>query len=101
MHVVGHEAEADDGDLVKPAIGFQEIEIHQAVGIGYKDRPARVAALCDVVRHSGHNDTGETSHMATVRRERAISRERSVCPRFSVPGFLSPVFAQLSYRKSG
>jgi hypothetical protein len=62
MHVVGHEAIADQGESLDVAVGPEEVEVDQVVGIGFEDELVGVAALRDMMGRVDGENTGETSH---------------------------------------
>ncbi len=63
VDVVGHEAVAEDLDLVSGRIFLEESEVEGAVGIGEEDGLAVVAALGDVMGAVGDDDAGASGHM--------------------------------------
>ena len=62
VHVVGHEAIADQPKTCRFAIFGDEAEIGGAIAIVAKDALAVVAALRDVVGQPGSNDPSESGH---------------------------------------
>src|ERR1039457_6428212 len=62
MHVVGHEAIADQRESLDLAVGPEQVEVDQAVGVGFEDELARVAALRDMMGRAGCENGGKTSH---------------------------------------
>ena len=62
VDVVRHEAIADDREPLNLAIGAEEVKVNEAVGIGFENELARVAALGDVVRRIGGKDACQTGH---------------------------------------
>jgi len=84
MHVVGHQAIADERETLELAVGPEEVKVDQAVGIGLEYELARVTALCDMIGRIGEKNTGKASHDENSRLwRRKISGKRPVCPRFS------------------
>jgi len=63
VDVVGHEAVAEDVDLVGGGVFLEEREVEGTVGIREEDVLAVVAALGDVVRAVGDDDAGAAGHM--------------------------------------
>jgi hypothetical protein len=53
MHVVGHEAIADQRESLDLAVGPEQVEVNQAVGIGFEDELTRVATLRDMMGRVG------------------------------------------------
>lgn len=100
MHVIGHEAIAEQREVVKFAVLPQQLQINQPVGVTAEDCLPGIATLRNMMRNVGDDDTRETSHADKVsdagsafRRWRAISRSEfphwnkkigatSVCPAF-------------------
>ena len=64
VHMVRHETEAEHGQAVELTIGFQKLEVDEAVGVGVEDAVPGVAALRDMVRQAGGDDASQTSHHA-------------------------------------
>ena len=62
VHVVGHKAISEQRKTVQAALLAQEIQVDEAVGVGFQDVLASVASLSDVVRGVESDDVGETSH---------------------------------------
>ena len=62
VDVVGHEAIADQRESLDLAVGPEEVEVDQAVGIGFEDELAGIAALRDMMGRVGGENTGKTSH---------------------------------------
>ncbi len=62
VNVVRQKSVADDGEPVSVAVGAEEVEVDQAVGIGLKGLLLGIAALGDVMRRVDGDDAGETSH---------------------------------------
>ena len=62
VDVVRHEAITDDRKGVDAAVGAEEVEVDEAVGIGFEDGLARVAALGDVIGRISREDACETGH---------------------------------------
>ncbi len=63
VDVVGHEAIAEDIDLVSGGVLLKEFEVDFAVSVGEEDVLAVVAALGDVVRAVGDDDAAASGHM--------------------------------------
>ena len=65
VHVVRHQAPRPHLDAGRLAVFGKQVAIERIVGLGEeRPRPA-VAALGDVVRMTGDDDTGETSNVAS------------------------------------
>ena len=62
MDMIGHQAEAEYGQLVGLAISPQQLEVHEAIAVGFEDLAPGVASLRDVVRHTDCDDAGHASH---------------------------------------
>jgi hypothetical protein len=62
VDVVRHEAITDDRKGVDAAVGAEEVEVNQAVGIGFEDGLARVTALGDVIGRISRKDACEAGH---------------------------------------
>ena len=62
VDVVGHEAIAEQGKTVQPAVLAQEVQIDEAVCVGFQDVLAAIASLSDMVRGVESDDAGETGH---------------------------------------
>jgi len=58
MHVIRHEAIADQGEAVALAVDMKEVEIDLAIGIGFENSLAGVAALRHVERDIGSDGFG-------------------------------------------
>src|SRR5271168_4614253 len=68
-----------------PNVLPQEVQIHQAFGIGGQNELPRIATLGDMMRNVNHRDTGQTSHHGQN------IRKRPVCPLVS-PASKTPLF---------
>ena len=62
MDVVGHDAVAGQGEVVQAAIMREQLEVHGAVLFVVEDVPPGIAALGNVMRDVGSDDTGESRH---------------------------------------
>jgi hypothetical protein len=62
MHMVGHQAPRPNLDIGRPAMLSEEIAVERIIGIGEERARAAIAALGDVVRMTGNDDTGEAGH---------------------------------------
>ena len=62
VHVVGHEAIADQPETCRFAIFGDEAKIGVAIAVAAKDVLAVVAALRDVMGQSGSDDSREPGH---------------------------------------
>jgi hypothetical protein len=62
VHVVRHEAVAEQGEAMEPASVLEELQVNEAGGVGFEDEPARVAALGDVMRRVDRNRAGQAGH---------------------------------------
>jgi hypothetical protein len=75
---------------------MEQVEVDEAVGIGFEDALARIAALCDMMRDIDCDNASESGHKRRCKGAAKILRKRSVCPRFPrppgspVPGLFSP-----------
>ena len=54
--MIRHQAEAEHRQAVEPAVGVKELEVDEAIGVGFEDASAGVAALGDVVGQTGRDD---------------------------------------------
>ena len=64
MHVVRHQAPSPHLDPGGAAIFGEQVAIECIIGIGEEGACAAVAALGDMVRVTGNDDTGEAGHAA-------------------------------------
>jgi hypothetical protein len=62
VHVVRHEAVAEQGEAMQPASVPEELQVDEAGGVGFEDEPARVAALGDVMWCVDRNRAGQAGH---------------------------------------
>jgi hypothetical protein len=60
--MIGHETEAERGQRVRFTVGFQKLQVGQAISVGLEDDSTGIAALSDVMRKAGGDDARETSH---------------------------------------
>src|SRR5438132_8584916 len=82
MDVVGHQAVAVQAELVQACIMPEEVEVDQAVRIGFEDDAPGVAALRDVVGRAGGYHARKSGHNMIVGGPAGYSQEirkRSVC----------------------
>ena len=64
VHVVRHQAPGPHLDLGGTAILGEQVAIKRIVGVAEEGARAAVAALGDMVRMTGDDDTGEAGHAA-------------------------------------
>jgi hypothetical protein len=64
MHVVRHQAPGPHLDLRLAAMGGEQIAIQRIVAVAEEGACATIAALRDVMRMTGNDDTSEASHAA-------------------------------------
>jgi len=62
MHVIRHEAVANQRAGMQNRVLVEQIEIHQAVGIGIEDWAAGVTALRHMVRHTLGDHARDSGH---------------------------------------
>jgi hypothetical protein len=62
MNMIRHEAVAEQGETMEPAIMLKQLQINEAAGVGFQDELARVPALSDVMRRINCDNAGQTSH---------------------------------------
>ena len=62
VHVIGHEAVAEERHVVKLHRMPQQLEIDEAFVVGSEKELARIATLRDMVRNINDSNTGKTSH---------------------------------------
>ena len=74
MHMVGHQAVAQQRQLVELYVFPEEIQIHQTLVIGREQKLPGIAALRHMVRDIYDYDTGKTCH------HKQDIRKRPVCP---------------------
>ena len=65
MHVVRHQAPGPHRDVGGAAVLGEQVAIERIVGVGEESARTAVAALGDVVRVAGDDDTGETGHASS------------------------------------
>jgi hypothetical protein len=82
VHVIGHQTVADERKSPPPGVLSKKVEVSTAVGVGFKDDLARVAALGYVMRGVESDDAGYTSDKGLVRNGGKCLRQLAVCPRF-------------------
>src|SRR5467141_4063109 len=97
MHMVAHQAVAQQRQVVKLNVLPQQLQVNQAFAIRSEKELPRVTTLGDVVRDINDYNMGQTSYHSTkyqkTSRLSPVSRKRPVCPRVSVPGFPGfPIF---------
>ncbi|GLR88017.1 hypothetical protein GCM10007857_47290 [Bradyrhizobium iriomotense] len=78
MHVVRHQAPRPHLDAGGFAIRRKQVAIERIVVIAKERASPAVAALGDVVRITGDDDTGETGHAAACMRESRLSIQCTV-----------------------
>ena len=64
MHVVRHQAPGPHLDAGRAAMGGEQVAIKRIVAVTKEGLRAAIAALGHMVRMTGNDDTGETSHAA-------------------------------------
>ena len=62
VHVVRHQAPAEDGEAVLIALAAQEVEVEMPIGVGSEYGLAVVAALGDVMRYVDRHDPRTAGH---------------------------------------
>ena len=62
MHMIGHQAPSPNFDRSSPATGREAVAIEGIVLFAEERALASIATLGDMVRETGDDDTGETSH---------------------------------------
>ena len=62
VHVIGHEAVADQGKLMQSSIGSEQIEIDEPFSVGSQDELPSVSALGNVMRYVDSNGSSQTCH---------------------------------------
>ena len=64
MNMVWHQAPGPDLDAGRGAVGGQQVAIKRIIAVAEEGPRAAIAALGDVVRITGDDDTGKTGHAA-------------------------------------
>jgi hypothetical protein len=67
MHMVGHQAPGPHLDVGLAAVLRQEIAVERIILPAEEGARAAVAALRDMVRDTGDDDAGETTHVSIMR----------------------------------
>ncbi len=62
VDVVRHEAVAEEGEVMEPAVMPKQFQINEAAGVGLQDEAARIATLSDVMRRADCDNAGQASH---------------------------------------
>ena len=66
MHMIGHEAVAEDAQAMLATLRLEGLQVEEAVAVGAKDRLAIVAALGDVVGRSDDDETFLSGHASAT-----------------------------------
>ncbi|MCX6634000.1 MAG: hypothetical protein NT090_02740, partial [Acidobacteria bacterium] len=87
MNVVGHQAVAEQRQLVEAGVLPQQAEINEAVALGLENLAAGVTPLRDVIGHAHGGDPSQSSHIDNVAGMARTSQGTSrLSPRFRMRG---------------
>lgn len=66
MHVVAHQAIAEQRNLLLLTVEAQRFDVMDAVQVGFEDSLAVIAPLRNVVRHAHRNHANQSSHGRSI-----------------------------------